>query len=151
MIIPAIVGIILIAIFGVASSTISTTAMSNPTQIVTLMFSTSFIAIAITLIFVIFFVLLATIAMGRLAETGSFGSIFEFKEIYETIAEKIGWTNYLVWAILFFYIAALIGIISLLINVIPGIGTIVFFLTIPGFLIIFKSRAIGLIYNNSKE
>jgi hypothetical protein len=99
----------------------------------------------LTLIFTLFMM----IAKAKLAETSKLSSIFEFKEIFNSIS-KIRWGNYIVWYILLIIIEIIIGFIGGLIALIPIIGLIVFFLIFVPVLLIFESRAIGLIYNESK-
>ena len=90
------------------------------------------------------------IAKARLAETSKFSSIFEFREIYGTIA-KIGLGNYIVWYILLMIISSLLGFLLGVIALIPIIGVIICFLLLVPYLLIFESRATGLIYNESKN
>ena len=96
------------------------------------------------------FTLFKMIAQAKLAETSKLSSIFEFKEIFDTIA-KIGWGNYIIWFILLIVIASIIGFIGGMITLIPILGLFVFSLLFLPFLLIFESRAIGLIYNESKQ
>lgn len=164
MIIPAIVGIILAYGLGVFSDVVvinQTMNIYNQTgahlpytfSTISMGGSAGFsIAIVhtVTVLLAIIFTLFATIAMARLAETGRLGSIIEFNEIINTIS-KIGWGNYIIWFILLYIIVTLISLIAALIIFIPILGIIIYLFIIPAFLIIFKSRAIGLIYNASKE
>ena len=108
------------------------------------------IAIVNTIISILTIILslFSIIAMGRLAETGRLRSIFEFSEIFNTIS-KIGWGNYIVWFIVLNVITNIIAIVSGVIIFIPIIGLIAYALIIPVFLVVFTSRAIGLIYNES--
>lgn len=164
MIIPVIVGIILaygLGVFSDAAIINQTMNMYNQSTGAQLpfVFSTMYMGFAgfsitivhtVTMILAIIFTLFAIIAMGRLAETGRLGSIIEFSEIINTIS-KIGWGNYIIWFILLYIIVTLISLVAALIIFIPVIGIIIYLLIIPAFLIIFESRAIGLIYNESKE
>lgn len=163
MIIPAIVGIILAYGLGVFSDVVVINQTMNiynqtgahlPYTFSTISMGSAGFSIAIvhtvTVLLAIIFTLFATIAMARLAETGRLGSIIEFNEIINTIS-KIGWGNYIIWFILLYIIVTLISLIAALIIFIPILGIIIYLLIIPAFLIIFKSRAIGLIYNESKE
>jgi len=140
-IVPIIIWFVLSFAFGAAVSI----ATLDPNVIIGSFFGTSLI----TGIIAIFFSLLAIIAFGRLAETGDVGSIIEFGEIFETIS-KIGWGDYLVWLIVLWLVSIVIMFIVGLINIIPFIGQILYFLIVPGFMLMFVSRAIGLIYNESK-
>jgi len=142
MIVPFIVGVVLVLIMGVSFTQLT----SSNAAILT---SSMFVVNIIITILAILFTLLAMIATARLAETGELSSIIEFEKIFETIS-NIGWGNYIVWFIIFYILIMLITFVTALINFIPLIGTIIFVLIVPGFLNIFKSRAIGLIYNESK-
>ncbi|MCL2116252.1 MAG: DUF4013 domain-containing protein [Methanobrevibacter sp.] len=112
--------------------------------------------------------LLLNIAIARLAETDNLVEAINFIETFNKIGE-IGWSNYILWIIVF--ICALIGIfigifiISFVIGIIVGIITIIlgtipfitFIISILGALLfspyiqIFSSRALGLLYNESKS
>jgi hypothetical protein len=81
LIVPMIIAAILYLIFGLTN-----VAVSDPGVFLA---STLIVNIIVALIMALF-MLLAYIAMARLAETDSFSSIFEFNEIFETIS-KIGW------------------------------------------------------------
>jgi len=142
MIVPVIVGVILALIMGVSFNQV---ASYNSAALTSAMFFVQ----TITSILAILFTLLAMIAMARLAETGKLSSIIEFEKIFETIS-NIGWGNYIVWFIIFYILIMLIAFVTSLINFIPFIGTVIFVLIVPGFLNIFKSRAVALIYNESK-
>ncbi|MCL2116254.1 MAG: DUF4013 domain-containing protein [Methanobrevibacter sp.] len=130
---------------------LSTSLLSNPNsleysaQLNTLMIGVQGLFTILSLVFTLF----AKIAKVRLAETSRLSSIFEFEEIYNSIA-KIGWGDYIVWFILLIVISSIIGVIMGIIFIIPIIGPIVFFLLFVPFMLIFESRATGLIYNESK-
>ncbi|MBZ9570283.1 DUF4013 domain-containing protein [Methanobrevibacter sp. TMH8] len=163
MIIPIIVAIVLYYLLGVsnASSLNQTLNLYNQTNGLQIPYMMStvymgalgfsmFIVHTVTVILSIIFSLFAIIAMGRLAETGKLGSIFEFGEISNTIS-KIGWGNYIIWFILLYIIVILISLVAALVIFIPIIGIIAYLLIVPAFLLVFRSRAIGLIYNESKK
>jgi len=145
--IPIIIGLILALIFGVFSNFTAVNALNYSS--VPIASSAILIVNITTTILAILFTLVGIIAMARLAETGRLASIIEFEEIFNTIS-NIGWGNYIAWFIIFYIIIILIGLITAVINFIPILGTIIYMLIIPGFLNIFKSRSIGLIYNESK-
>jgi len=147
--VPFIIGVILALVFGVFSDFVSVNAFNSPSAAFMQTSSAIFTVNIITMVLTILSTLLAFIAMARLAETGRLSSMFEFEEIFNTIS-NIGWGNYIAWFIIFYIIIVLIAFVTAFINFIPILGTIIFLLVIPGFLNIFKSRAIGLIYNESK-
>ena len=152
--IPLIVGIIFIVItilsFGLASTQ---DLVSGPTPAFSAVLIFAIILWIVFQILYTFFTLLAYTATGRLAETSDFGSIFEFKEIFAT-ASRIGWGNFVIW----FIILLIIGMVIIVLAMLPllyfpyfsvlGIIALIF---IPAFLIVFESRAVGLIYNESKQ
>lgn len=140
-IVPIIIMFLLSFVFGAAAS-ITTL---DPYAILGSFFG----IILITGIVTIFFSLLAIIAFAKLAETDDIGSIIEFGEILETIS-KIGWGNYLVWLIVLWLVSLVVMFIVSFINIIPILGQILYVLIVPGFMVLFGSRAIGLIYNESK-
>jgi len=148
-IIPVIVGFVLGFLVGGYSDATTLSTLNNPNAYLASATSAMVAVNIITFILSLLFSLVAMIAMARLAETGSFSSIFEFEEIFKTIS-NIGWGNYIVWFIVLCIVLILITVVTALVNFIPVIGTIIFLLVIPGFVTIFKSRSIGLIYNESK-
>ncbi len=164
MLIPAIIGIILAFALGVFSDIHllnqslniynQTTGAQIPTSVTGAFLvqtqTAMFFVNVITTILSVLFTLIAIVAMGRLAETNKLSSIIEFGEIFETIS-NIGWGNYIVWFILFYVLLIVIAAISALVIFIPILGFIIYFLIIPGFLTVFGARAIGLIYNESKQ
>jgi len=137
-----------------------------------------FIAVAMGVLFVaILFIissLLLNIATAILAETDSLSTAINVKYVWDKIGE-IGWGNYIIWIIvlllillaigvilfiIFFVLGILLGITmgiggsefleamtSMLMIIIFGLYTLVF---IP-YLGMFQSRAIGLLYNESKK
>ncbi|MCL2157418.1 MAG: DUF4013 domain-containing protein [Methanobrevibacter sp.] len=100
-------------------------------------------------ILILIFSFFMLIAKARLAETSKLSSIFEIREIFDTVA-KIGWGNYVIWFILLYIIGGIIGFVLGIVAIIPLIGAIIGFLIIIPFMIIFESIALGLIYNESK-
>jgi len=155
MIIPIIIAVILAYALGLFSSVplitqfTANSYLSNPNLYLN-QFSTSLTIVqGLFTILALIFSLFAMIARAKLAETSRLSSIFEFEEIINTIA-KIGWGNYIIWFILLMVILFMLGSILGIIMLIPIIGTIIGLLIIPG-LLIFESRAVGLIYNESKK
>ena len=152
MIIPMIVAMILLFIWGIFSAaTLSTVGTDvDPNTFFTTISGLLFVIIYILIILLIlFFTLLEYIAVGRLAETGRFGSIFDFKEILDTIS-RIDWKKYIIWFIIFFIVSIYLTFFSSVLMFIPVVGWLLFMLVIPAFLVIFMFRAIGLLYNESK-
>lgn len=162
MIIPLIVTIILAYVLGIftdvaminqylANST-NISLVSNSSSIVFLRQFNANLSLVqgIATILALIFSLFAIIAQARLAETSKLSSVIEFREIFDSIT-KIGWGNYIVWFILLIIILFIIGIIASLIVIIPIIGLIIYFLIVVPFLIIFASRATGLIYNEQNK
>lgn len=162
MIIPIIVTVILAYALGIfTDAAMISQYLSNNTHISlvsnssAMLFFNQFnanlsIVQGIAIILALIFTLFAIIAQARLAETSKLSAIFEFREIFDSIS-KIGWGNYIVWFILLLVILIIIATIASIIIAIPVIGLIIYFLIVVPFLIIFASRAIGLIYNESKE
>ncbi|KZX12669.1 DUF4013 domain-containing protein [Methanobrevibacter filiformis] len=119
------------------------------------------VSIVVLILFIIFGLFLQ-IAISRMADTGKLSEAFNFKEIYNTIGQ-IGWGNYIVWYIVLFLIILLIvialglvfGLLSLLllIPVIGLIGIVLIFvlfiivsLLLHPYIMLFSSRALGLLY-----
>jgi hypothetical protein len=112
--------------------------------------ATSFLIVFfIGAILFIIFTLLVLIAIGKLAETGSLGAAINMKDVFNKIGE-IGWGNYIVWIVVYVLILFVIGIILGIIQLIPFIGIIIGLLLISPYIQMFSSRALGLIYNESK-
>ena len=94
--------------------------------------------------------LLLIVATSRLAETNSLKEALKIDEVFKDIS-KIGVSNYIVWAVLYFIIGIFISILSTVIMIIPLIGIIVGYLIIMPYVTMFSARAIGLIYDESKS
>jgi len=88
--------------------------------------------------------LIATIGLIRFARTDSFGEAFNFGAILEIIG-RIGWMDYII-AIVILYVAAIVVITIL--NMIPFIGQILFWIAIPAVLI-FSARYLTRIYESA--
>ena len=84
------------------------------------------------------------------------GAAFRFSEILEHIS-RIGWADYLIWYIVIVLIALVIGVIALILSFILAITIIgiilipVLFILIAGFLTIFYSRSLALLFASSIE
>lgn len=105
------------------------------------------ITLIISLILFIVFSLFSTIAMCRLANTGSFSQGFAFSEIIGDF-KRIGVGSFIVWWIVLAIISLVLVLISVFISAVPYIGYVVSILFIYSFIAIFASRATGLIYSN---
>ena len=105
------------------------------------------ITLIISLILFIVFSLFSTIAMCRLANTGSFSQGFAFSEIIGDF-KRIGVGSFIAWWIVLAIISLVLVLISVFISAVPHIGYVVSILFIYSFIAIFASRATGLIYSN---
>lgn len=128
------------------------------------------IAVLITVIigailFIIFSFLLA-VAQARLADTGSLVESIKITEMFNLIG-KIGWAKFILWIIalyvLYFFISFITGLILSLIplnaGLIAGTGgldvgliiiSIISSLVISPYILLFRSRALGLLYQDVK-
>ncbi|MBZ9570281.1 DUF4013 domain-containing protein [Methanobrevibacter sp. TMH8] len=102
-------------------------------------------------IFFLVFSLLFLAAVAVLAETESLGKAVNIIDVFHKIGE-IGWANYIIWVvlyaiILFVVINTVIGVVS----IIPYIGIIIVMLILRPYADMFAARALGLVYNESKE
>lgn len=101
----------------------------------------SFVGLLLWLVIVV----ILNIAIANMAHKGEFGAAFKFGEIFQLIG-SIGWGKYIIWYIVLIVIAMLLSIVSGIVAVIPLLGFILIILLVEPYLIIFSSRAIGLIY-----
>lgn len=151
-IIPVIVFFALLIVTGAAESFIEIINLSIGGAVVPSDLALSFvgsigITFIISLIVLIIFSLFSTIAMCRLANTGSFSQGFAFSEIIGDF-KRIGVGSFIVWWIVLVIISVILVLISVFISAIPYIGYVVSILFIYSFIAIFASRATGLIYSN---
>ncbi|MDR0912258.1 MAG: DUF4013 domain-containing protein [Methanobrevibacter sp.] len=171
MIIPVLITVILVAITGVFAFLsplmvlyTQDSLMMAPALIGGAVVSIAIVAIIALIVFVIFG-LLGIIGLAVLAETDSIGKAVNFVKVFKKIGE-IGWANYILFLIVFVVIAIVISLISSMILKIFGIicgfaGPFAFVVIFIGIFIVtlifdtfsnvFHSRAIGLIYNESKN
>ncbi|MDR2966974.1 MAG: DUF4013 domain-containing protein [Methanobacteriaceae archaeon] len=157
MIIPIVVTVIFVIFAGTfafitqASSYITNYGTSTIPQLPPFYVILSFlILLLIVSIFYIIFILLLNIATAKLAETDSLAEAINMLGIFNKIGE-IGWGNYAIWIIVYGFISFVILIIMSIINLIPFIGIIVGLLLISPYMQMFRSRALGLLYNESKQ
>jgi len=155
-IIPIIITILLIFLTGaftkmleISNYIIATGATTIPQELLIDIVGSLSLVIIIGGIFYIIFSLLYNIAQAKLAETDSLGEACNMIEVFYKIGE-IGWANYIIWLIVLFVISFVIGFVMGIIQLIPIIGMIIAFLLISPFLQMFSSRALGLLYNESK-
>jgi len=104
----------------------------------------------IAAILFIIFSLLFLVAKAVLADTESLGAAVNMGDVFKKIGE-ISWGNYILWAILYAIIIIILSFIFNFISAIPIIGIIIAFLIISPYIEIFAARALGLVYNESKE
>jgi len=103
----------------------------------------------VSLIICLAFATLFLIAKAILAETGSLAEALNIVNVYKKI-DEIEWGDYLIWLILAMIILMVISIVISFIMFIPLIGIIAIILIIIPYVNMFGSRALGLIYNESK-
>jgi len=102
------------------------------------------IGLILTFIVAIIISLVVAIASVRFARTGKFGEAFNFSEILGKI-KSIGWVNYFIQILVMIIV---IGIFATIINMIPFIGQIIYFILLP-VIAIFSARYICLIYDSA--
>ena len=109
----------------------------------TMMFSGVGLALVlIGAVLAFFLLLILSIGIAHMIRTGKFGKAFAFGEIFGIIG-SIGWARYLVWAIVIFVIAVIVGGIA---GAIPAVGWLISLIISP-FLTVFVFRSLGLLYN----
>lgn len=96
------------------------------------------------------FGLLLLVAKAVLAETESLAKAINMVDVFKKIGE-ISWGNYIIWLILMLILLFVIGFFTGIISIIPFIGIIIALLIIKPYVDMFFARALGLIYNESKE
>jgi len=101
-------------------------------------------------IFFLIFGLLYQIAYAVLAETESLATAINMVDVFKKIGE-IGWGNYIIWIIVFILLSFVIALVNGIAGMIPFIGFIIGLLIISPYTSMFGARALGLIYNESKE
>jgi len=101
--------------------------------------------------FIVFIItIFQLIAIGRFANTNSFKSAFQFKEILKSI-KNIGFGKYLIFFTILQIIYFMFELIMVTVEIISiPIAILVISLLILPFLALSSSRAIGLIYKESK-
>lgn len=107
------------------------------------------VSIVAVILFTVF-TLLFLAAIAVLAETESIGAAVNMVDVFKKIGE-INWGNYIIWAILYAIILLIISVVINFIAIIPLIGVIIALLIFRPYADMFAARALGLIYNESKE
>lgn len=138
------------SMYSSVQSNLTTAASTMPTTLINELFSSLMITGIIAIILFIIFGLLLTIATAKLAETGSLKAGLMINEVFDDIG-KIGWGKYIIWIILLIIISIVISFLAGLISLIPIIGSIIVALVIYPYIAMFSARALGLIFNESKD
>jgi len=136
--------------YGNNISTIAPGTVTIPPELLINLYGSIAIVTIVAIILFIIFGLLMNIAIARLAKTDNLGDAFSVGEIFEDIA-NIGWGNYIIWTILLIVISFLFGVLASFVGLIPIIGSIIAVLLISPYILLLGSRALGLIYNESKS
>jgi len=129
-------------IHGSINPTLESIASGNDPNILIILILALFLYILFSLLFLI--------AKAVLAETRSLATAVNMIYIFKKIGQ-IKWRNYIIWIILFTAISILFGVLIENIIIIPLIGIIIALLILSPYVEMFSARALGLIYNESKE
>lgn len=132
-----------------ATNSSSTTVILNsiPSSVWAGLFSGLVITAVVAIIFYIIFALFLAVAQCRLAKYDSLGKAFSFGEVYSDMKE-IGIVNLIVFVVILWIIAIVIGMIGVFISAIPIIGIIITSLIINSFVLLYSNRALGLLYSD---
>lgn len=130
-------------ITSVIASIPSYDMISSCAAYTSLIFGSGLFLVGLLLLLVI--VVILNIAIANMAHKDEFGAAFKFGEIFHLIG-SIGWGKYIIWYIVVIVIAMLLSMVSAIVTLIPLLGFILIILVVDPYLIIFSSRAIGLIY-----
>lgn len=95
----------------------------------------------IGLILSFLFMLILVIAVANMIEKNDLGKAFAFSEILDII-KRLGWGNYILWAIIIFVIGVIVGLIGL----IPYVGWLLSLIISPVFGV-FVARSVALVYS----
>ncbi|MCL2116253.1 MAG: DUF4013 domain-containing protein [Methanobrevibacter sp.] len=93
----------------------------------------------------IIFGLLFIIALGRFAETDSLGAAINVMDVFDKIGQ-IGWVNFIIWIIVLLIINLVLCFVASILSALI-IGVII----VAPYFLMYYSRAIGLLYNESKN
>ncbi len=142
-------GIVIVAgvVSSLASLSVTNTSLATaPPSFFALIGITGIIGYILALIFGLF----AYMALANMALYDEIEAAFRFSEILDKI-KMIGWGKYILWYIVMWVIALIIGFITGLLNVIPIVGTIIAILVIYPYFVMLLARSIGLIFESSTE
>ena len=133
MIIPIIIAIALMAIFGVIGAGIDHAVAS--------------LGIASIIVFIIFilFGIFEMIGLARFANTGELGEALNFGAVFEDV-KRIGILNIIAFIVVLIIIAIIASIIMSLFAFIPYIGVIIVTVLAGAFMTLFANKALGLLY-----
>ena len=135
MIIPTIIAIIIMAVFGVIGAGIDHVVASLG------------IASIIIIILFILFGIFELVALARFADTKELGSALNIGAVLED-AQKIGIVKIIVFVIIIMIIALIATIVIALFAFIPYIGVIIATLLFGAFALLFANKALGLLYSD---
>lgn len=133
MIIPVIISLILMTVFGVIGAGIDHVVAS--------------LGLASIIIFILFvlFGIFEVIALARFADTGDLGEALSIGAVIEDV-KKIGILKIILFVILVLIIALVVFFVLGLFAIIPYIGVIIATLLIGAFSVLFTNKALGLLY-----
>lgn len=143
-IIALIYAIPLIIILFFALAPVFAVALTNDTAAILAAVGAFVVGLVVFIIVALIIGIFSSVGVIRFARTGSMGEAFNFGAIIQTI-EKIGWANYIIALII---LGVIIGIIEMICNVIPYVGTFILFLIIP-FITLFHARYICILYDSA--
>ena len=133
-IIPSIVNLVLLLMFGLIGTSWDKIAVSFGIW-----------AIVVLVLFVIFGIF-GVAARGRYAISHSIGDALNIDKVWEDV-KRIGILKITLFLIIAYVILFVLGIISGVVTVIPVIGTIIVDILLGGFIFLFLSYGIGLLYS----
>ena len=133
MIIPCIIALVLMAIFGVVGAGLDHVVAS--------------LGLASIIVFIIFvlFGIFEVIAMARFADTKDLGDALNIGAVFEDV-QKIGILKIIAFVIVVILVAFIATLIVSFFAFIPVIGVLIATLLIGAFVALFANRALGLLY-----
>ncbi len=135
--------------FSALSSTASSRDILNivPQEVWSFLFTAIIITFVVGLILFIIFYFFNIIATCRFAKYNSLGEAFSFVKIFDDMKE-IGIINLIIFLILMIIVYAIISLILLFITRIPFVGAIIAYSIGYSFSLLFRFRAMGLLYSD---
>ena len=133
MIIPIIIAIVLMTIFGVIGAGIDHAVASL-----------GFASIIVFIIFILF-AIFEMIALARFANTGDMGEALNIGAVFEDV-KRVGILKIIAFVFVLIIIAIIASLIMSLFAYIPYIGTIIVTLLVGAFMTLFANKALGLLY-----